>query len=139
MAKKITVIDKPTLNVLADQVNAELVKLGKRLGIAFKAGGGIYSNGVSGSLKIAMVIIAEGQEGKDPQIIKAEDQWQQHAKSLGLKPAWLGKKITFRGERVKILGLLINRKFPVMVQGDGKPFLLMPMTVKDAFAAKKTA
>jgi len=138
MPKKITVIDRPALDLVSNALDTELVKLGKKLGLSFKAKGGIYSNSVNGSVKIEFVVISEGQEGKDPTIIKAEAGWEENAKLFGLKTKWLGKSITFKGEKVKILGLMPTRpRFPVLVKGsDGKPFLLTAMTVKDALGRK---
>lgn len=139
--KKITVINKSSLDTIADALDTELVKLGRRLGLSFKARNGVYSNGLDGTLKIEFVVVVQkGQEGKDPQLIKAEAGWSEEARTFGLRPAWLGKTITFKGEKVKILGLFPNRpKFPVLVKGDGKSFLLTAMAVKNAFAAKKVA
>lgn len=131
---KITAITKPALPIIGAEVEAALAKVSKKLGVSFKYRGGTYSGGLTGALRLELIVVQAGQEGKDARVIQAEAEWEQYAKSLGLKPKWLGKKITFRDEKVTILGLLINRpKFPIVVQGSGKPFLLPTMTVKNAF------
>lgn len=139
MAKKITVIDRQSLDALRPQLEAILAPAAKKLGLAVSFGGGTFG-GATGSLKLQLAVVAEGDEGKDADTLQLEAFWKKNVSYFpNLKPAWLGKSFkTPRGERAKIIGLR-NGKRPVVVQVEGKQFVYPAAAIATMMAAKKAA
>lgn len=110
MAKQITSIDRTTLRLLCDEMNAALAPLAKKYGLAINTNGASY-NAANATVKVSIATIGDSGEA----ITRESDAYTLYAEQFGLRTDALGETFEHKGEQYKIIGLAPRRpKFPVL-------------------------
>ena len=132
---EITKLDRPTVNMIEEQVNERLAELSEELGVNLNVSGGTFSN-VEATLKLKIQVQNPdtgsfySKEGED---------FKRNAHLIGMKPDDLGKTFKKYGqEEFTIEGFRIRaRKAPILAKktSNGKMFAFSVESVKFHLAA----
>jgi len=105
------VINKGNLQVIVKDIEKALAAVGQKHGVVIQYGRGKYSNGPTGSVTLELAAIAD-----DGTVVTRErKEYLDYGRMYDLKPEWLDRQFTSRGEKYVVLGLdSARRKFPIV-------------------------
>jgi len=101
----LTEFTSKTLSSLRPQIDAELIALGKKLGIEFKAGNASCS-GTSATFKLEMSLVGDtaGKSAEEIEDIKLRNQFNEYAKLFNLTPDDFCRELIVNGEKFELVG-----------------------------------
>jgi len=118
---KITTIDKSTIQMLREDIQAELETLNEKYSIKIVVGNGSYGDN---NAKLQLLINTIGEHGN----VKTKES-EDYIREAGygwnkLKPEWLHESFNFGGDTYKIIGYKPkSRKYPILTERkDGKKY-----------------
>jgi len=127
---KIDTISRFNLGLIQKRVEDALKDLSAELGVAIEYGGGRYSNGETGEIKLKLTVA--GPAGKTA----GQVAWDRSCSYYGFLAMDFGRRFTTRGCTYEICGLApSSHKYPILAKrADGKVFKFPLDTVRLALA-----
>lgn len=125
-AKKITQFTKPILTAFEQDVLKALGDFCATRGLIAETRGGQFGE-TDYTLKINFAVSENGKA-----MTYERQMFLKYAKNYGLKPEWLDKTITYKGETYTIVGLKPSNRAPVVCSGGAGGYMLLVDTVREA-------
>jgi hypothetical protein len=125
-------LDRDTLRLLRDEINAALASVGEKHGLRLLAGSASFSD-LEATFKL--VVSQASAEGQQQLAAKAGADFAAFAPLLGLDAEWFGKTIRLNGAPFEVVGVDPGKpKNCVKLRrlSDGKAFKCPPATVRAA-------
>jgi hypothetical protein len=121
-------VTRDLMKVIRADIDAALVAVAQKHGIAISLGNGSYSpDGLSGHFKLKLAAKTNADDGANANQLQARVNWDRHCEMFGLKKDWLNCTFIREGHEYKIIGLLPGRsKFPVLALKDGSKEVILP-------------
>lgn len=120
---KLQQLDRTSLRLLIAEIDAALVAVGDKYGVALTCGRATF-NSTTADIRLGVAVrgaVAGALEDASAREIKAAQDWSTYALSLGLQRDWLGKSFVRSQDpgSWRIVGLLPkSRTYPVLCHND---------------------
>lgn len=131
-----TAITRDLLRALRDDVNAALVAVAKKHGVALSCENASFTSS-SATFKLLAVSADENASGRKASHVKAENDMRSLGKLYQADPAWIGQRFTVRNTTFTVVGLLPGRsKNCILAPNDaGKDYIWPVEDIKRHMAA----
>lgn len=132
MARKLTVADKPSTQVLRSALVAALASVEESLGVKIEVGAMSFDRGRTFTAKLSAVIQKEGE----PTMTTEALEFQRYADMIGLKKEDLGQTFTSAGKRYTVSGMSSGKsKNPIFATrtDNGKTYRFPVYVIQHAF------
>jgi hypothetical protein len=118
---------RDNLRELRAEIDGLMKHIGKKYGVSLGTTGCRFnSSEAKFSILATTSIVGANGETLKPANVKAAKDWDLYCAMFGLKKVWMGKTLLSNGKKVKIIGLLPNRRaWPVLVESTQGKELLM--------------